>query len=223
MTLCHVARFPPQRVNQCLCNQSISAASACDRCANGPRTGPPCPKTFFDEVLSKWLQRSSVLRHAEVRNTGSGLHLLLNLDEPIEFTSSAIRDRWDCKIRLLQSCLPIDPDQPSITAFTRPINSTNSKNGHRVERLAEGQPVSRDDLDKLVDEMIRRPFATVFQMLNGEERMAPCPICKRPETELSAMSKQGRYYGSCGDVSLQRLYELLLQPRQSPRTGGSNE
>ena len=89
---------------------------------------PTDPREFHQVILSAWLSRNTLLKHAEVRVSGTGLHVLLWFDEPVVLSGDADRDRWDGIIKVIQSALPVDPNQPSVTCLTRAINSTNSKN-----------------------------------------------------------------------------------------------
>ena len=65
--------------------------------------------------------------------------------------------------------------------------------------------------------MLSKPFSTVMQVLLGDTRVEPCPICQKEDTRLSAMNLAGRCYGSCGSVKLEKLYDLVLSPRAARR------
>ena len=97
---------------------------------------PPAedPREFFGRIQAV-LDRHPLARDAEVRSTGTGLHLLLWFEPAVELEDAAGQRRWDGLIRLTQATLPSDPNAPGITALTRPVGSINSKNGARVETL----------------------------------------------------------------------------------------
>jgi hypothetical protein len=61
--------------------------------------------------------------------------------------------------------------------------------------------------------MARSPFKTVMGILLGAGRVAPCPICRVEGSSLSALDREGRCYGGCGKVKLERLYDVFLAPR----------
>ena len=168
---------------------------------------------FFRRVVRPWLDRHPVLKKAEVRATGTGLHALLWFDRPIKFDTAADRDRWAGIVKVVQAALPIDPDQPGITATTRALGSINSKNGAMVRQLTKGTPVSQEDVLALFDEMCASPFKTVLKILTGSDCVSPCPVCKKEGTKLSAMDYAGRCYGSCGTLKLETLYDLVFAAR----------
>jgi len=161
------------------------------------------------------LQRHPVLAKAEVRNSGRGLHVILRFGDPVEFNTDGERDRWSGIVQVVQGALPIDPDAPGITATTRAVGSINGKNMATVAVLAKGEPVTEDEVLGLYREMTKAPFRTVMKILTGDEAMQPCPFCGKADTKLSALSLVGRCYGSCGTVKLDKLYDLVLAPRDA--------
>ncbi len=173
------------------------------------------PDEFFGQTVQAWLDRDPILVDAEVRRTGTGLHVSIWFDEPLVFTTDGQRLRWDGIARAIQALLPVDPDQPGITALTRPIGSVNSKNGATVTQLKQGSPVAAERVEARFETLRKNPFKTIMQVLLGNERVRPCPICKVEGTELAALDRVGRCYGSCGDVSLGQFYEIFLAPRRS--------
>ena len=177
---------------------------------------PENPRGFYDGTVKVWLSRNTTLAKSEVRNSGAGIHAILRLSEPVVFHSDAERNRWAGIVQVVQAALPIDPDQPRITATTRAIGSVNSKNGQTVELLANGEPVSVEEVMSLFDAMIKSPFKTVFKILGGGDDLLPCPICGKPGTRLRALDYVGRCYGSCGKVGLKDLHDVVLAPR--PKT-----
>lgn len=174
---------------------------------------PQEPHMFYDTVLRPMLDRHDVLRRAEVRNSGTGVHVILRFAEPVIFQDDAARDRWAGIVQVVQCALPIDPDQPGMTAATRPIGSINNKNDATVKLLHGGDGVSEADVIGLYEEMIKSPFKTVMKIVTGQEKIEPCPICKEAGTKLSALDRAGRCYGSCGTVNLGQLYDQMLSPR----------
>jgi len=171
------------------------------------------PRVFYKRYLRKWLDRDPVLSKCEVRMTGTGLHAILWLDKPIELNTDADRERWAAKVQVIQAALPIDPDQPGITATTRALGSINSKNKQKVVRLKKAEPVSLDEGDDLYERMRSSPFKTVLNILSGRDELAPCPICGGDDTRLASLDFVGKCYGSCGKVKLDRLYDVVLAPR----------
>ena len=184
---------------------------------------PSDPVEFYTTVVRPMLDRHPVLAKTEVRNSGRGLHVILRFDPPIEFNSDGERDRWAGIINVVQAALPIDPDQPGITATTRAVGGINSKNGAEVKVLAEGIPVTAAEVLGLYDEMIDSPFKMIMHIMTGDTTMQPCPICGKQGTELSALNQEGKCYGGCGKVKPNRFYNLVLAPRNSLTQEGSND
>lgn len=175
---------------------------------------PTEPTTLYDDVVSRWLSRNSVLSKAEVRNSGTGLHAILWFAEPVSFSTDGDRDRWSGIVQVVQAALPIDPGQPGITATTRQLGSTNSRNGAQVAMLKPGEPVTAEEVLELYRAMLERPFATVLEILTGNNRVEPCPICGKQGTRLSGLKFHGQCYDACGKVTLEQLYDLVLAPRR---------
>jgi len=172
------------------------------------------PVDFYHRYVQDWLSRSPVLNKAEVRCSGQGLHVILRFDKPVEFRTDGDRDRWDGIVKVVQAALPVDPDAPSITATTRPVGSTNGKNGAEVTQLAAGSQVSEVEVLGLYEAMRNAPFETVLHILAGPGDIKPCPFCQGAGTTLNPGRIVGFCYGGCGKISLPRLYELLLSPRR---------
>jgi hypothetical protein len=173
------------------------------------------PKKFYNVVVQPLLVRHPVLSKAEVRNSGRGLHIILWLIEPVEFTTETERARWAAITKVIQRLLPTDADCPGLTALTRALGSTNSKNGAKVTRLYKGEPVSADDVLNLFNQARSKPFRTLAEILFGTLHISPCPICKGDGTKLDALDRVGMCYGSCGKVGLEQLYDVFLKPRPS--------
>jgi hypothetical protein len=181
-------------------------------------TLPLDPLGFYAAVASQWQSRHPVLAKAEVRNSGTGLHVILRFAEPVIFNSAGERERWAGIVQVVQASLPIDPDQPGITATTRPIGSTNSKNGAIVALLKAGAPVTEQEVRSLYDDMIASSFRTVMKILAGTDRVTPCPICGVQDSCLKALDHVGACYGSCGNAALAELYDLVLRDRKTNHT-----
>ena len=178
-------------------------------------TVPHAPPEFYATLIRPMLERHPVLAKAEVRNSGRGLHAILRFTQPVEFNDSGDRDRWRGIVEVVQAALPIDPDQPGITATTRAIGSVNGKNGATVMLLAPGEPVTAEEVMGLFDELVAAPFRTVMRILTGSETIEPCPICEKADSKLSAQDRAGLCYGSCGKVKLADLYDLVLKLRNA--------
>jgi hypothetical protein len=176
------------------------------------------PGRFHEKTLVHWLARHRALDGAEVRDTGRNIHVLLPLAEPVTLAGEGERRRWDGIVRVVPAALPCDPDQPGLTALTRPVGSINSRTGRPVRVLRPGTPTPVADVMTLYDDMADRPFRTVAGILFGTDRVAPCPACKAEGSTLAALDRAGRCYGSCGSVRLERLYDAFLAPR-TPRGG----
>lgn len=173
------------------------------------------PEEFYKLTLRRWLDNHPTLQHTEVRLSGTGLHVLLNFSQPVVFESDMERDRWDAIVKVVQAALPIDPGQPAITAVTRPVGSTNSKNNQLVKQIEAGQPVTTEQVLELFHQMEQHPFRTVFQILSGQqERFSPCPLCEQ-SSSLRALDFVGKCY-ECGQVELEQLYSLVMDPREQP-------
>jgi hypothetical protein len=180
------------------------------------------PRAFYRETVSKWLGRHRVLRQAEVRSTGRGLHIIIWFAEPLAFDSRGERDRWDGIVLMVQAALPVDPDQPGLTALTRPVGSLNGKTGRPVKTLKPGTPIPVADVLKLYEQMVRTPFRTVAGILFGADRITPCPVCGTEGSSLSVLDYAGRCYGSCGNVKIDQLYDVFLAPRARKSKGGAH-
>ncbi len=183
---------------------------------------PSDPAEFYQQIVQPRLSRHSVLSRLEIRNSGTGIHAILRLADPPTFNTDEERKRWTGIVQVVQASLPIDTDQPHITALTRPLGSINSKNGATVTLLAQGEPVSSDEVVVLYDEMRQAPFKLVMQNLFGINRIKPCPVCNKAGSELTALDRVGQCYGSCGKVMLAQLYDLVLTPRDSTVAEGGD-
>jgi hypothetical protein len=177
---------------------------------------------FFEATLAPWLGRHPALAGAEVRDSGRGLHAIVRFDAPVRLETGGDRERWAGVIQVVQAALPVDPDQPGITALTRPVGSINSKTGRPVTLLEPGRLVPVDDVLRLYGQMDRAPFRTVTGIVFGTDRITPCPVCGAAGSSLTALDYAGRCYGSCGTVKLERLYDVFLAPRAPNGKGAAD-
>jgi hypothetical protein len=157
------------------------------------------------------LDRHPVACDAEVRSSGTGLHLLLWFKPPVELKTAGEQRHWDGLIQLIQATLPSDCNAPGITALTRPVGSINSRNGARVETLRPGSPIDPDRVVEFAAKVKAAPFRVLAGILFGGERRAPCPVCSVAGSSLAALDHVGRCY-RCGTVSLATLYETIFAP-----------
>ena len=171
------------------------------------------PRRVYHEIVAPMLARDPALAGAEVRDTGTGLHVLLRPDQPIEFQTEIDRRKWSSLVEIIQAVLPSDPHAPGITMVTRPIGSINSKNCRTVTRVADGYPVAVDSILGLVDRMRRAPAKTIFGIWFGTDRLQPCPICGKGRG-LIAKSRNAKCY-TCGTIELPQLLDLAYLNRQS--------
>lgn len=165
---------------------------------------------LYRQTVRHWLDRHPLWSNAEVRNTGTGLHVLVHLDPVVTFDCPADRDLWVAVVRAMQNTLPSDPNAPGLSALTRPVGSVNSKNGRKVKQLRPGTPVAPDTVLQFVDSLRRRPFATLAGILHGSDRVTPCPVCMTDGSTLAALDRVGRCYARCGTVKLAQLFAPFM-------------
>jgi hypothetical protein len=183
---------------------------------------PPAddPKAFY-ELVRPVLDRHPLARTAEVRVSGTGLHLIVWLRPAVEFRSAADQHRWDHIVSVVQRTLPADPRMPGITALTRPVGSVNSKNGATVETLRAGDPIEPGAVEEFVGRLVRAPFREVALILLGSERFSPCPVCQAEGSRLDILDHVGMCYGRCGKVKGSQLYDVIYRPVEKPRKTAS--
>lgn len=171
----------------------------------------------FHEAIRPVLDRHPLARNAEVRASGTGLHLVVHLDPAVELRSAADQQRWKAIVEAAQSTLPGDPVAPGITGLTRPVGSVNSKNGAVVEVLDPGEPVNPSRVVEFVDGLAKAPFKVVATILLGSDRVRPCPSCLGESSRLDVLDQFGRCYGGCSEVTPEQLFDLIYRP--DPRDG----
>jgi hypothetical protein len=179
-----------------------------------PLFPPDSDPRLFHDLIRPVLDRHPLARHAEVRLSGTGLHLIVRLDPAAELTSRADQVRWSDLVRAVLSSLPVDPHAPGITGLTRRVGSVNSKNGVIVEVLRQGDPVSPDQVAEFVQDLAAAPFRVVAGILGGPEPIRPCPACRTPGSSLGVHDRSGHCY-DCGQVDLTHLYESILVDSES--------
>jgi hypothetical protein len=166
------------------------------------------PCDFFARVQPV-LDRHPLASKAEVRVSGTGLHVIVRLSPPVELHTAADQHRWAGAIRAVQSTLPADPRQPGITAVTRPVGSVNSKNDVVVEQLRAGRSVSISEVEDYLAEVAKAPFRQVACVLFGRDRVSPCPFCRKERSRLDCLDWFGKCYQRCGKITLAQVFNLI--------------
>jgi hypothetical protein len=177
------------------------------------------PKAFFQKVKPV-LDRHPLARLAEVRVSGTGLHVIVRLDPPAELKSAAAQRHWDAVVGAVQCTLPGDVNAPRITALTRAVGSTNSKNGATVEVLRPGEAVAPRVVEEFLTRVCKARFREVATILLGGERVQPCPVCRGAGSRLDALDHVGHCYGTCGEVTLAQVFDCVYQPFPQAGDGG---
>jgi len=185
------------------------------RAGNGLFEAADDPETFH-QFIRPALDRHPLAAGAEVRISGTGLHLLVWLDPPVELTTNEDQRYWAALVKAVQRTLPVDPDMPGITALTRPIDSHNSKNGALVRMLLPGSKVSPSVVEEYVCRLGAAPFREVAVVLLGDMKVIPCPLCRKQGKRLDVLDRRGKCYGGCGPVHLHQLFDHIYLPRQAP-------
>lgn len=179
---------------------------------------------LYERYVRGWLENHSLLSKAEVRFSGRWLHCILHFATPVEIKSDRRRELWDTVIKAVQRSLPSDPEAPSLLAMTRPVGSVSSKTGRTVELIKAGEPVIELEVLHFAEDLTRRGFATVTQILFGTTTVSPCPICRKADSTLHAaaplyrtknpaITSRGACY-ECGKVTLTTLVDLVLKGRE---------
>jgi hypothetical protein len=173
---------------------------------------PPAddPAVFFQNIEAV-LNRHPLASAAEVRMTGTGLHVIVLLDPPVELKDAGSQRKWDALVRTVQCTLPVDPNAPGITALTRPIGSVNSKNGATVRVLRSGKTVAGKAVEEFAARLGKAPFKEVAAVLLGETRVSPCPVCQREGSRLDVLDRVGMCY-ACGKVTLAQILDRIYAP-----------
>jgi hypothetical protein len=182
---------------------------------------PPAadPRAFFEQIAPV-LDRHPLARHAEVRVSGSGLHVIVRLGPPVELATDADQRRWAALVKAVQCSLPADPGAPGITALTRPVGSVNSKNGAVVELLRAGKPVEPGEVEAFVARLGEAPFREVVTVLCGGDRVTPCPACRAEGSRLDVLDRVGLCY-SCGEVKLAQVLDGVFAAPRPQQAGGT--
>jgi hypothetical protein len=182
------------------------------------------PGAFYT-AIKPVLDRHVLVRHAEIRVSGTGLHAIIWLSPAVELCTAGEQQRWGHMVKAIQRSLPSDPDMPGITAVTRPIGSKNGKNGAIVRSLAPGKPVTRADVEEYVTRLVAAPFNVIAMPLLGEQRISPCPVCRGAGTRLDILDFVGVCYGACGKITLAHLLDeiYLARPTASEATRNNKD
>jgi len=188
---------------------------------DNPHFPPADSPRAFHEAIKTVLGRHPLARHAEVRASGTGLHLVVRLEPAVELRTAADQQRWKAIVEAAQSTLPGDLDAPGITALTRPVGSVNSKNGAVVEVLAPGEPVDPARVVEFVDGLAKAPFKAVATILFGNDRVRPCPACRGEGSQLDVLDQFGRCYGGCSKVTLEQVFDLIYCAEPRPGKQGA--
>jgi hypothetical protein len=184
--------------------------------AGNPVFPPAEEATAFYENVRPILDRHPLARHAEVRCSGTGLHVIVWLEPAVELHDAAGQHYWSAVVKAVQRTLPVDPDMPGITALTRPVGSVNGKNYAVVETLKAGQPVNPTAVEAYMTKLAQAPFREVALPLLGGSRISPCPVCGGEGTRLDVLDFVGKCYNGCSRVSLEQLYDCVLEPLEVP-------
>lgn len=136
------------------------------------------PAELYEKHVRFWLDRDPVLRKAQVRDSGHGLHILLWLDEPIVCCGDDVHD-WDAIACGIRNVMPGDPNLNGLIALTRPVGATNSKHDppRQVCLLRPGDLVSLADVLDLNRRITEQPARLWMRVFFGGERAEPCPFC----------------------------------------------
>jgi hypothetical protein len=179
----------------------------------------------FHKNIRPVLNRHPLLQHAEVRNSGRGLHIIQWLDPAIVLDTAARQQRWAAVVKAVQSSLPIDPGMPGITAVTRPVGSVNSRTETAVEILHAGKAVTEQEVESFVAELGQAPFRVLASILLGTLPISPCPVCRKKASRFNALDRIGQCYGGCRRVNLDQLFDLVFAaPQQaSPSNQATTE
>jgi hypothetical protein len=186
---------------------------------DNPWFPPAATPRQFHGATRPVLDRHPVLMHAEVRASGSGLHLITWLDPAVELHSAAQQHYWDGVCDVVRASLPSDPNAPGITALTRPVGSVNGKNGETVECLQPGQPLPPSAVEEFAKTVLAAPFREVAQILYGSARVSPCPFCMKSDSALTALDRVGSCY-KCGKVRAERIFDRVYRAEGDEADGG---
>lgn len=166
--------------------------------------------------IDRVLRRHPLLRWAEVRATGTGLHAILRLEGGVELHTDADRDRWENIAVALQCSFPIDPASPGLLRLSRPAGAVNLKNGRPVLPLREGRPVPTSEVERFVGSLSSAPFRVIADVLLGSEGRDICPYCR--EYKFGIHARWGTCC-ACKRVDSKALMSLVLAMRGGTPSG----
>lgn len=169
------------------------------------------PPRFYETIVRPWLEREPVLAAAEVRDSGRGLHVIIRPEPAIELANDGDRERWEGSIKMIQCCVPSDPNAPAITALTRPIGSTNSKTGRKVAPLKSATPVHPDQIVEFSNRFSDAPFREMMRILFGNTRVSPCPVCRTEGSSLTGYAHKGKCYKCEESIEIESLFDVFVK------------
>jgi len=168
------------------------------------------PARLYGDHVQHWLDRDPVLRKAEVRDSGHGLHVLLWLNEPIICTGGEAAD-WHAVAKGIRNVLPGDPNLNGIIAMTRPLGALNTKHEPKtVQLLRAGESITRTEILDLNRRITEQPARLWMRVLFGGERVDSCPFCSK-ESMGVAGHWQVQCYG-CGGMDAATLVYHFYSP-----------
>jgi hypothetical protein len=176
------------------------------------------PRAFYSNIRPV-LDRHPLARNAEVRSSGSGLHVIIWLDPPVELGTTAEQKEWATIVRTVQCTLPADLNAPGITALTRPLGSVNSQNRALVELFCPGKAVEGSTVKEFVNGLAKSPFKQAALILLGETCVSPCPSCQCEGSRLEVGDNVGFCYNGCGKVEIKQLYDRIYAPAAELEVG----
>lgn len=170
-------------------------------------------EALYRQRVGEWLDRDPVLRKAEVRDTGGGLHIILRLDQPIICSAGDARE-WDHIARGLRNTLPGDPNLNGVIALTRPVGAKNSKYDppREVRLLRPGEPVTRAEILDLNRRVTEQPARLWMRLFFGGERTSPCPLCGSENTSLGVAGRWQVMCYECGRMDAASLIYRFYSP-----------
>ena len=164
------------------------------------------------------LERHPLARHAEVRVSGTGLHLILWLSPAAEMRSAGDQAFWAAVVKAGSGHAA---DRPGHARHHRPHPPASGpptpRTVPRSTRLKAGEPVNPQDVLAFLRESDSAPFREVAVPMLGGERLSPCPVCGVEDTRLDVRDRSGMCYGGCGQVTLVGTLQQHLRPAACER------
>jgi hypothetical protein len=180
------------------------------------------PRRFFENIRPI-LDRHPLARSAEVRVSGTGLHVIVRLSPALVLSTAAEQAYWESIVRAVQATLPADVNMPGITALTRPVGALNSKNNAIVELIRAATPITAEQVVAYLNRVTEAPFCEIMTPLLGGSRIEPCPVCQGEGTRLDVLDRAGICYGGCGKVKLEDIYDSIYPPAPQKNADTTDE